>query len=544
MTQEKKTSTEPNQALMVMIQPDGLAVDFQPIEEPLDSAQERFQDSWFAAFQENPDQAFYKLAFTDRSLLRTPSMQYAATISRSFVRQIAERPEREFLRESLDITLQPDQVKALLDQAPYMNGMEHLDARWINQAGHRLKKIFASDIKDYSGTVAEYLSERHAPVVPSGRVYFHLVESKQTLQPFAFMATYVTGVDAHGKANHLPLAHALRVYQSNREKLLNVLSTVTRAAEESSWIQALMDSGEIFQPIGLTSDEAYIFLKEISLYEASGIVCRMPYWWKKRNHSAAVTVRIGDTPPARLGMNALIQFNIQIALGDLELSESELRQLLSETDGLVLIKGRWVEVDHERLKSVLHAYESAKKKMGSRGISLIDAMRMQWQSAGGSKDLIDDAEIEVTHGAWLSDFLKQMSSEMPTTTSSVGLNFLARLRPYQERGLAWLHQMKTLGLGACLADDMGLGKTVQVIALLNEIRSRKSERSLLVVPASLIGNWRREIERFAPDLRLAIIHPSEYSPEKDDNQTLPEQYDLLITTYGMVYRYEWLKTIE
>ena len=122
-----------------------------------------------------------------------------------------------------------------------------------------------------------------------------------------------------------------------------------------------------------------------------------------------------------------------------------------------------------------------------------------------------------------------------------------KLRPYQEKGLAWLYSMKALGLGACLADDMGLGKTIQVIALLNFIRTKKQEKTLLVIPASLIGNWINEIQRFAPLLKYCILHPSENgAPDMDEilystgdagRSQSPDEYQLYITTYGMLSRY-------
>jgi non-specific serine/threonine protein kinase len=126
---------------------------------------------------------------------------------------------------------------------------------------------------------------------------------------------------------------------------------------------------------------------------------------------------------------------------------------------------------------------------------------------------------------------------------SAGELFNASLRAYQERGLAWLNFMKSLGLGACLADDMGLGKTIQVIALLNYSRSKNKERALLVIPASLIGNWADEITRFAPCLKFCVLHPSGNDYASLDEIESAGQYELFITTYGMLLRYDWLKDV-
>src|SRR5262249_19051269 len=105
----------------------------------------------------------------------------------------------------------------------------------------------------------------------------------------------------------------------------------------------------------------------------------------------------------------------------------------------------------------------------------------------------------------------------------------------------WLHFLTQLGLGACLADDMGLGKTVQVIALLLALKREKVEPSLLVVPASLIANWMAEIDRFAPALHYAIAHPSETPAGKEVTADDVTDRDLVITTYGMLSRQQWLR---
>ena len=142
----------------------------------------------------------------------------------------------------------------------------------------------------------------------------------------------------------------------------------------------------------------------------------------------------------------------------------------------------------------------------------------------------------MTAGPTLEAMLNRLrSADVASASSPPGLR--AELRPYQRSGVTWLHFLSQLGLGACLADDMGLGKTVQVIALLLGLKDAASARSssLLVVPASLIANWKAEIERFAPSLTYAIVHPSE-----GDAEAAPP-CDLVITTYGMLARQAWLR---
>ncbi|MCX5759113.1 MAG: DEAD/DEAH box helicase [Candidatus Hydrogenedentes bacterium] len=122
------------------------------------------------------------------------------------------------------------------------------------------------------------------------------------------------------------------------------------------------------------------------------------------------------------------------------------------------------------------------------------------------------------------------------------------LRPYQRDGAAWLRFLTELGLGACLADDMGMGTTIQVLALLLHVRETGTGPSLLVVPASLLGNWRAEATRFAPKLRLAFLHPSETDTETLERieKSPAEQLasvDLAVTTYSMLARQEWLGAV-
>lgn len=242
-----------------------------------------------------------------------------------------------------------------------------------------------------------------------GRICFHLVENKRDTLPFAFLATYVNEVEMTGKVRHLPLKNALLEYKDDQTRLLNLLSTVYRSAEKSTFVSQLVDSGEIFQPIGLTSQEAYRFLKDIPAFEESDIVCRMPDWWKRRSSSTRVSITIGSREPSRIGFSALVDFQVNLSLGGLQLSADELRLLLSEADGLMLIKGRWVEVDHEKLKLALQAYERTMKKINADGLTLAEAFRLQLHAGN---DLADDETGETLEVSQSHLFKHQLLSQL------------------------------------------------------------------------------------------------------------------------------------
>jgi non-specific serine/threonine protein kinase len=210
-----------------------------------------------------------------------------------------------------------------------------------------------------------------------------------------------------------------------------------------------------------------------------------------------------------------------------------------------------VEVDRERLDQVLEHWTRVQAAHAG-GLSFHEGMR--WL-AGFPTAALDGANLfedqarewsEVIAGKNLRSLLDQLRE--PADAHAIpGLR--ANLRPYQKRGASWLHFLARLGLGACLADDMGLGKTLQVIALLclrKASGANGSPASVLVVPASLVGNWHTELSRFAPHLRVFIGHPSVASRESldsliDEPAEALRGYDALLTTYGMLQRSEPLQ---
>jgi superfamily II DNA or RNA helicase len=399
---------------------------------------------------------------------------------------------------------------------------------------------------------------QHAPLWRQvGRVCFHLAENKNDPEfPFAFMATYIPRLGKNARAQHLPLNQALSEYagSNNREALLRLLEPVYEASNRCDWVRELLESNDIYHPLAWTPEEAYQFLKEVPELEESGLVVRLPDWWKKRPRPR-VQVSIGSNIGASLTAKALLDFQVQLTLGGADLTAEEIAALTIAGAGLVFLRGQWVEVDSKKLREALDQWQRVETEAGEGGLSFVEGMRLL---AGARRDLSgNDPMLDENGWAFVEagDHLRDLLSGLrdPARLSSVqaGSNLLATLRPYQQTGLNWLWFLTELGLGACLADDMGLGKTIQVISLLLAQKGRAGKHlpSLLVLPASLLSNWGSELERFAPSLSVVCLHPSEMERSEleritaDPEQTLSSA-DAVLTTYGMLQRQEWIRKLE
>jgi superfamily II DNA or RNA helicase len=438
----------------------------------------------------------------------------------------------------------PEVLAGLVAAAPPMRGaetltVERLEALWT-EAGEALAERAAEHDNGVQGHLESCSPVWHV----AGRVCLHLAENKRDPSlPFAFLATYARQVPGRKDAQHVPLSHALKEYAGarNKRQLLALLSPLQRAAEHSELMQELVATGDIYHPLAWTPRDTYAFLREIPKLEAAGLVVRLPNWWKaRRPPRASVSVTVGDGRPSALGLHTLLDFDVRVTLGGQTLVQAEIDALLAASDGLVLIKGAWVEVDAEKLGQVLAQWQ----EVAAGGVSFAEASRLLAQADDHPADDARPEWSEVVAGRWLGDQLDALRSPQVNEAIAKGAGLRATLRPYQQAGVQWLWTLHGLGLGGCLADDMGLGKTIQVIALLSMLKTTAApEVDLLVVPASLLENWRSEIERFAPHLRALIAHPSTMPAARLKALTSAElePYDLVITTYGTVHRTPWMQ---
>ncbi|HTU05974.1 MAG TPA: DEAD/DEAH box helicase, partial [Trebonia sp.] len=237
------------------------------------------------------------------------------------------------------------------------------------------------------------------------------------------------------------------------------------------------------------------------------------------------------SPSARMsafGLQDLVEFRYDLAVGDQALSEDELAELAALKVPLVRVRGQWVELDERQLTAALKFLQRKQAGTMTAGEALLAG------ADGAPEDLPVTA---VDADGWLGDLLSGQADRRiePMATPD---GFHGELRPYQQRGLAWLSFLGALGLGAVLADDMGLGKTIQLLALIAaEAAGNETGRrpTLLVCPMSLVGNWQREAARFTPGLRVHVHHGAERLTGDELAATLAGT-DLVITTYGIATR--------
>ncbi len=495
----------------------------------------------FKKFEKDKYRTLFYLGFENKQDWYSPSILYLYSIADTLVKEISKTAELESIRENIEVVLPEEEIQKLKDNVPYTIGIEYVDENWIKNICDNLLLVFKDDIKNHSGTVANYYLEHSSKINIAGKIFFHLVENKNDEKyPFAFMATYSMKKVNNSKAMHTPLKKALVEFKKDESKLISLLATVSRASEQSQFISKLMDSGELFLPLRFTIDEAYTFLKEVPLYESSGIMCRVPNWWKKKSSRVVLTVNVGEKKPSRVGLEAMLDFYPDFNIDGEKISKKELKEFLKMSEGLILYKGKWIEIDHEKLQDALKIFENV-VSMTDKGLTFSDAMRFELLLENELNDIKDNIEISLSNGKWFKEMKFMLTNPQKIEKVKTSKTFLASLRHYQDNGYRWLSMMSELSLGACLADDMGLGKTVQIIALLDYVRSNSRANALLIIPASLLGNWENEILKFAPKLNYQILHSSAAVVTK--NWKPSEDTFLYITTYAMAVKLEMLKNV-
>jgi len=541
------------------------------------------------AFQRGAGDGLFDLAARHPHAHLPPVFSRWRDFARLFLVDVTLLPEEQDAVSPPSIPFPEEAAAQWLQGAPLMSGAEYLSLDVLRSLWREMNSAFQHERGRVPGNLQGFLQKLHPLWNQVGRVHLHLAENKNSSEtPFAFMATYTSAHAAHalgGRVPHLPLSQALKEYAGakNKPALLSLLRPLQKGSAASAWLKELVDSGDIYHPLAWTPAEAYRFLKEVPALETSGLVIRVPNWWKAaRPPRPKVRVTVGQK--TALGMDTLLDFQATLTLDGQSLSQEEWDRLLASTENLVQIRGQWVELDGEKLRQTLDHWTQVRRAAGRDGIGFLEGMRLLAGApmerldaeSSGAESAADWTEVIADKG--LHETLKSLQSPDTLPPLETIQGFKAELRPYQKEGVQWLRFLNRLGLGACLADDMGLGKTVQVLALLSDLKARAVPGPhLLVLPASLLGNWLAEIERFAPQLRTMTVHPSVLgpgqsgkkpsffsnpsphvgeglgegldSPERGEGVLRAQSSsahlpDLVLTTYGTLLRTPWLSETQ
>lgn len=481
--------------------------------------------SLLTLFQKDKFKFMFELVFVDCKDLSV-SLTFLQSLSKTFVQSLVDCPEFNFATNPITIELADSSVEQILNNTPYMIGAEFVNSKWIYHILDEFNRAYKEIVVTNGESLANYFLQRNLPLVIPSRIYFYLVENKDSDKyPFAFLATYT--VKQNNKIIHCPLNNALTELSNQREKLKELVYSIERAGEQSVLINGLIQSGNIFFPTKLNEKEAYTFLQEVNLYESCGIICRIPKW----HTESKIQINCDDKQLFNIGylsVGAINKYTPALIYRGVEITPDQARKLLSKSEGLELVKGRWIENHHAELQELLDEYETLSKD----GTTLLELLKTKALSL---KNRTTRVNIEINQSDWIAQLFRKEFDSFDVIQPTK--RFSTILRPYQVNGFQWLYAMCKLGFGVCLADDMGLGKTIEILSLLDKLRDEKYGKILIIVPATLVENWRKEIDKFAPDFDCFVLR-GQNEPLDDNVKAF-----ITITTYQTAIKSNYIENV-
>jgi SNF2 family DNA or RNA helicase len=233
----------------------------------------------------------------------------------------------------------------------------------------------------------------------------------------------------------------------------------------------------------------------------------------------------------RLGLQTLLKFKWELAIGDKTISKKEFDRLMAQQSPLVEVGGEWIALQPSDVKAAQAIFAASKEQMSLR---VEDALRL---STGDTTTLAKLPVVKFEASGALQELITNLTGNQSIKPIETPKSFHGQLRPYQIRGVSWLAFLERWGMGACLADDMGLGKTPQLIAFLLHLKEEDmlDGPTLVVCPTSVLGNWEREVKKFGPSLKAVVHHGDKRLKGKTFAKAVKDK-QLVITSYPLVYR--------
>jgi SNF2 family DNA or RNA helicase len=342
------------------------------------------------------------------------------------------------------------------------------------------------------------------------------------------------------------IVDAATIWHNPVEQL--VIQNRTIEQPQETFLRGLGLASRFYPPIALSLEtenpqscrlnpmQGYEFIKSLAWrFEDSGLGVILPASLANRGDIAnklglKITAQT-ENKQARLGLQSLLNFEWQLAIGGQTISKKQFDRLVALNSPLVEINGEWVELRPQDIKTAQAFFASRKEQMT---LSLEDALRL---STGDTQTIEKLPVVSFEASGALQELVGALTNNQAIAPLPTPESFQGQLRPYQERGVAWLAFLERWGLGACLADDMGLGKTIELICFLLYLKEANAleKPTLLVCPTSVLGNWEREVRKFAPTLKVVQYHGDKRPKGKAFAEAVKKQ-DLVITSYSLVYR--------
>ena len=329
-----------------------------------------------------------------------------------------------------------------------------------------------------------------------------------------------------------------RMIENPQEILLKGLGLATRLYEP------VANSLEVTNPVGceLNPIEVYQFIRATAWQlQNNGLGVILPPGLAPGNNEQRlgiqITAEVAQKKDTRLSLQSLLQYKLQIAVGDTTLSKAKFEKLLAQQSPIVEVDGKWLALQPADVKAAQAILNKSNEEMI---LSVEDALRI---ATGDTKTIAKLPVVKFAAKGVLEELINNLTDNkgVEPITDIEGLK--GTLRPYQARGVGWLSFLEKWSLGACLADDMGLGKTLELIAFVLNLYNQKklNKPALVVCPTSVLNNWEREVKKFAPTLSTVIHHGDNRKKGKTFVKEVKEK-NLVITSYSLVHRD--LKTLQ
>ena len=296
-----------------------------------------------------------------------------------------------------------------------------------------------------------------------------------------------------------------------------------------------------FIHVKLADRDVREFLRSDFIYlQALGFEIVLPGWLKELKESRMKVQASASTASnykSAAGLDEILTFNWKLSLDGHEVSADDFEKMVAENREFIRAGTEWIRVDAAWMQEIRKLMEKAENEnwtvrdllFKDIGKDLTIPLELE------EEDYLDDPVLQFELQRSLKDYMQKIVDKQGLPEIPLPKTLQAELRPYQQVGFDWLVFMREQKFGACLADDMGLGKTIQLISYLLHVYETATEPTLIICPTSVLGNWQKELERFAPSLNTYLHYGAKRLKEQDFMQTIErDNVQIILTTYGTV----------